>query len=185
MSKRKSNSPVPTEGKLYKSTLKKLIPWALAGYASAGVLVREGLLGLKMYPVESEDPFRYISGYAPLVVSSLIFIGITALLLLNANRRIGISDRFFLYRQGTGKTTKFPWSKISIQTPFSNKPGMFSRASVTDGNKTITIEKFFFPDFLEICHELKDARNQARNREAENETTSRGNDDLKSSLGMR
>lgn len=179
------NASSANEGTLYKSSLKNLIPWALAGYVSASILVREGLLGLKMYPVESEDPFRYISGYAPLVVAGLIFVGITALIAMNANRRVGITDRFLLYRQGHGKAVKLPWGKLSIQTPFVKNPGMLSRASVTDGKKTITIEKFFFPDFIDICHALKDARNAARVRDSENETSSRGNEAIKASFGVR
>ena len=167
MAKERSNKNYTSEGKLYKSSLRLLWPVAIVGYVTSVLLILEGQKGLKIYPAVGEDPFRYIAGHLPILIAVLIAAGVTFLLIRYSSRRIGISPNFFLYRQGQGKINRLPWDRISILAPYASNPGIFSVARVTDGKTTINIEKFFYPEFTQICEELKDARKAYLNRAQE------------------
>ena len=146
------------EGKLYKSTLLYVWPVLIAGVVAAVSLVKQGMEGLRIYPVEAEDPFRFIAGYLPIALAAAIVVGMLVVIIKNSNRRVGITPQFVLYKKGGGKMQKLQWNRLSISVPYVQHPGIFSRASITDGKNYISIEKYFFKEFDEICQVLKETR---------------------------
>ncbi|MDO5295532.1 MAG: hypothetical protein Q4F00_02670 [bacterium] len=150
------------EGMLYNSSLRQLLPMFIIGYIASVFLIYQGFQGLRIYPAETGDAFRYIAGFVPLILGAVIIIALTALLIKNHGRRVGLSKTYFLYRSGYGGMKKMTWKTVSISTPIGQEMNFFSVAIITDGKTSVQIEKCFFPDFIEICQNIHDLSKVAR-----------------------
>lgn len=133
--------------------------WLLCGIALPVVLYLAwfGIQYLRFNPPETEDPLRLVAGYLPLAVAAVCILGLFYVLLKNANRRIGTSPGHFLY-SGPGQQLQIRWEELTFIGPRPDQKPLFPTASVSAGDDEVSFEKFFFPEFEEICRIVEDAR---------------------------
>ena len=155
----------PKEQRVYRANMKNW--WLLSGIALPFVclLTRSGLKGLQAFPPEAQDPFRYLAGYLPLVLAAASVIGLGILFLSNQNRRIGVSPTHFLYSQGKTEPLALRWEDVIFKGPRLDQKELFPTAMVSDGTSFVRFEKFFFPEFQEICDIVTAARRAASRKD--------------------
>ncbi len=127
--------------------------WLLCGIAAPFIvaLLNMGRFGLIAFPPESGDPFRYLTGYLPILFAVVCITGLTTVYLKNSRRRIGVSPKYFLYLEGKGQPVHIRWENVLFSGPRPDQRKLFPSALVCDGKTFIRFEKFFFPEFEEIC----------------------------------
>ena len=136
---------------------------ALCALTVAAFMVKAGVRGLQQFPAEAGDIFRYVAGFLPLGIATLIVLIIVATFLLNYRRRIGICATHFVYSSGYGKPITIPWSRMAFSV--SHKGSLFSCTVVTGTDQTVSFERFFFlTSYDEVCAKLlstKQGKNDA------------------------
>ncbi len=157
----------PVRPRVFRADLRSF--WLLAGIAAPFIvaLVSMGSFGLKVFPPEARDPFRFLAGYLPIGLAVACALGLTGVYVKNARRRIGTSPTHFLYSAGPGEPTAIRWENVVFSGPRPDHKPLFPSALVADGQIFIRFEKFFFPDFDEICEIIQKSRATAGSKEIE------------------
>ncbi len=155
------------KARIFRASLRNF--WLLAGIAAPflAALASIGSFGLKVFPVEARDPFRFVTGYLPLLLAATCALGLVFIYFKNARRRIGTSPTHFLYSTGRGEPIPIRWENVLFSGPRPDQKPLFPSALVCDGKIFIRFEKFFFPDFEEICEIIQQSRTAAGKKELE------------------
>ncbi len=157
----------PVKPRVFRADLRSF--WMLAGIAAPFIvaLTSMGSFGLKVFPAEARDPFRFLAGYLPIGMATLSALGLVGIFVKNARRRIGTSPTHFLYSAGPGEPTAIRWENVVFSGPRPDRRPLFPSALVADGRVFIRFEKFFFPDFDEICEIIQKSRAAAGSKDLE------------------
>jgi len=141
--------------------------WLLCGIAAPFIvaLIGMGRFGLMAFPPESGDPFRFLTGYLPILLSVVCLAGLTTVYARNVRRRIGVSPKYFLYLEGKGQPVHIRWEDVLFSGPRPDQRKLFPSALVCDGKTFIRFEKFFFPDFEEICETIQTTKKNLSHKE--------------------
>lgn len=156
--------PQRPKERVFKVNLKNF--WVLCGIAAPFVLALTymGRQGLIFFPVEAQDSFRYLAGYAPLATAGACVMGLLYTFAKNATRRIGVSPAYFLYH-APGKQVQFRWEDVMFTPPRPDQKPLFPTALVSDGTQFVRFEKFFFPEFEQICQTITNAKAAIRHED--------------------
>lgn len=151
--------------RVFKVSLRNF--WLLSGIATPFIvaLIGMGRFGLMAFPAETGDPFRFLTGYLPILVSVICFGGLLITFARNARRRIGVSPKYFLYLEGKGQPIHIRWEDVLYSGPRPDQRNLFPSALVSDGKNFIRFEKFFFTDFEEICEIIQTAKDNLNRNE--------------------
>lgn len=148
--------------KLYKGSLRNLWLLSLFSLPPMAALVYLGLQGLRFFPVEAEDPMRYVAGHLPIGVAATLALGMSTLFAMNFNRRVGTHPTWLLYQPRPGRMIKIRWEDLLFTPPRPDLKTAFPVALFSDGRHFFQIERFFFPDFQEICEVVQQTRDSIR-----------------------
>lgn len=144
-----SKVPSKTAGQVYKASVKFLYLILVIILVCDFYLVRMGLSGLREFPAEAEDPFRFIAGFMPIIVAVFATLLVLGLIIANFRRKIGINASHFVYSGGR-KVVKMLLSQAVVSTPHTKKR-LFDATTISDGSSLVQFERIFFPDYDEIC----------------------------------
>lgn len=150
--------------RVFRSSLKSF--WLLCGIAApfALFLIYMGTQGLRYFPPEAEDPFRILAGYVPLAVAGCCILGLGFIFMKNARRGILVHPLYLVYK-APGREVQFRWEDVLFTPPRPDQKPLFPTAMVSDGTTFVRFEKFFFPEFEEICRIIADTKRAVRGEE--------------------
>lgn len=158
--------PQRPKDKTYPVNLKNF--WVLCCVATPFVvaLTYMGAQGLRYFPVEAQDPFRFLAGYAPLITAGACVAGLAYTFVKNAGRKIEVSPGYFLYSSpGHKEPTQMRWEDVIFTPPRPDQKPMFPTALVSDGTSFVRFEKFFFPEFEQLCQTINKAKAAVRHED--------------------
>ena len=150
---------------IYKASMKYFFFSLVPAVPAVCCLGYYGIDTLKKIPAEAEDPFRFISGYLPIIMAVLCFIALIAVFVLNFRRKVGISSTHFIYTNGLKKPVAMTWKDLIANFPQVPKKSLFEHFSISDGKASVQLERFFFPDYDVICENITKNKNTSKAKE--------------------
>lgn len=139
---------------VFRSTLRRFWPLAVAGLGTAALLGRQAHYCLTI----PSDPWtRFLCGYLPLAWMLVILVGMSGLALRTAGHEVRISRRRLYYRQ-YGRCFSVNWDRVRYVRPAAGR----RRCLVGDGRSLVTLDRDCFKEFDQLVRMLELALEQDR-----------------------
>ncbi|MCR5661919.1 MAG: hypothetical protein K6G50_07300 [bacterium] len=150
---------------IYKASMKYYFYSLVPAVPAVCCLGYYGLDTLKKIPPEAEDPFRFISGYLPILLALLCFIALIGVFVLNFRRKVGINASHFIYTNGFSKPVAMTWKDLIANFPQVSEKKLFDHFAISDGKASVQLERFFFPDYDTICEAITQHKKTSKAKE--------------------
>lgn len=130
------------------------------------------------------DPLVILMASIPILAGIGIVVLIAIIYITYQGRTVIISDKLIKYQRNNMKPVEMNWRNVRFVTRKTTEKSLLDRTSVTDGEFTFQIERFFFPEYDKMTIALRKIKEK---RKKDSETISiksaAGNDELKA-LGI-
>ncbi len=137
----------------YHSSSKKLGALALVFLPMAGFLVKIGLEGNRIVPPQmKEDLMRFVVVYCPFILATVLLGMYLFMLATQAGRRLDIGSIGVTLTAGN-KSTTVGWASMVVNR--AQTGNMTSSSLISDGQSSIRIQRFFWPEHDDILNRLE------------------------------
>ncbi|MBI3923910.1 MAG: hypothetical protein HY319_00030 [Armatimonadetes bacterium] len=142
----------------FHSSVKGLLPLAIAGLVAATILVILGLWGLRAVPPQLKDPMlRFVAAFLPFILVAIILLVLALLYWSASGRKFVLTPDSLYYEDRTGKMV-CRWQDVRLIRPLEDKPALLQSALVSDGKNFARIQKALFPDYELLVSVIEFAR---------------------------
>lgn len=137
----------------YHSSSKKLGALALVFLPMAGFLVKIGLEGNRIVPPQmKEDLMRFVVVFCPFILASVLLGMYVYMLATQAGRRLDIGSIGVTLTSGN-KSVTVGWASMVVSR--AQTANLTSSSLISDGENSIRIQRFFWPDHDDILNRLE------------------------------
>ncbi|MBQ7501213.1 hypothetical protein IJT93_00660 [bacterium] len=169
--------------KTYSVSLSKFYMLSLFGVIASCLFCWQGIR-LMSGRGDDMDPLVILMASVPILAGIGIIIIIVMIYITYQGRKVTISNKAVTYQRNNKEPVVLNWRNVRFVTRKTTDKSMLDRTSVTDGEFTFQIERFFFPDYDKMTIALRKIKEK---RKKDSDTISiratSSNDDLKA-LGI-
>jgi len=158
---RREGGATLSKQRVFRSSPRKLLGFAVFPLAIAAFLFYEGMLNAPKFPevpadrlVDPVSPFVFVK--LPMIMAGLIVFFLVWSFFSNLNKEIIVTPKTLTYKKGRAEWTVL-WKDLTFTPPRYDKK-RFKSCAVSNGRKFGRIEEFFFPDFETLVDVIKAAK---------------------------
>lgn len=170
--------------KTYSVSLSKFYLLSLIGFIASCLFCWQGIR-LMSGRGDDMDPLVILMASVPILAGIGIVILIAAIYITYQGRTVTISNKLIKYQRNSKEPVVMNWRNVRFVTRKATDKSMLDKTSVTDGEFTFQIERFFFPEYDKMTIALRKIK-EKRKKDADTISikSAAGNDELKA-LGIR
>ncbi|MEW6277520.1 MAG: hypothetical protein AB1758_02775 [Candidatus Eremiobacterota bacterium] len=144
----------------YHSSLSKLAVLGVVLLLMAGVMAYVGMYFNVRVPVEMREPgLRLLAVYIPFALSVAIVLMLIGLAVSYASLNIEVGSIGVTLNK-RGNCTTVGWATMVVHRPAN--ANLFSSALISDGERHIRVQRFFWPEFEAMLDRIERTIKQSR-----------------------
>ncbi|MGM9998418.1 MAG: hypothetical protein ACI38Q_03330 [Candidatus Bruticola sp.] len=149
---------------VYQSSMRNFYIASLLLLLLSGALVKTGI-SMMSGRGDSLDAEAIIIGSIPILLAVACIVMLIMAYSIFRDRTIILTPTHLIYDDSRKKIINMAWKNFQTATEIKPTKSIFDHTTVSDGQNSFVIERFFFPKYDKLCTDIKTVRRLAKKQD--------------------